>query len=64
MGWIDASSRAADLARFYRALGRLEAVVGGKRRLSDCDGRMQWPVRGVYFFFEAGECRSHSRRGD
>ena len=63
MGSIEAGSRATDLARFYRALGRLEAAVGGKRRLSDCDGRMQWPVRGVYFFFETGECRSHSGTG-
>ena len=31
MGSIEASSRAADLARFYRALGRLEAAVGAKR---------------------------------
>ncbi len=63
MGSTVDSLRAADLPRFYRALGRLEAAVGGKRRLSDCNGRMQWPVRGVYFFFETGECRSHSGTG-
>ena len=63
MGPIEAGSRVDDLARFYRALGRLEAAVGGKRRLSDCNGRMQWPFRGVYFFFEAGECRSYSGTG-
>ena len=63
MGSAEASSRVADLARFYRALGRLEDSVGGKRRLSDCDGRMAWPVRGVYFFFETGERRSHSDTG-
>ena len=53
-------TRTHDLARFYRALGRLETAVGGKRKLSDCDGRMQWPSRGVYFFFETGESRANS----
>ncbi len=63
MGPTGADSRVDDFARFYQALGRLEAAIGGKRRLSDCDGRMRWPVRGVYFFFEAAECRSHSGTG-
>ena len=58
-----ANSRADDLARFYRALGRLEAAIGGKRRLSGCDGMMQWPARGVYLFFEGGESRTHSGEG-
>ncbi|MDE2789529.1 MAG: hypothetical protein OXI81_03795 [Paracoccaceae bacterium] len=40
MGSTEVSSRAADLVRFYRALGRLEAAVGGKRRLLDGDGRI------------------------
>ena len=57
------NSRVDELTRFYRTLDHLEAAVGGKRRLSDCDGRMQWPARGVYFFFEAGERRSHSGPG-
>ena len=40
MGSAEASSRAADLARFYRALGRLEVAVGGKPRglLHGADG--------------------------
>ena len=58
-----ADSRVDDLARFYRALERLEPAVGGMRSLSGCDGSMQWPVRGVYFFFETGEGRSHSGSG-
>lgn len=57
------ASRVDDLLRFYQALGRLEKAVGGKRRLSTSDGRMYWPARGVYFFFETGECRSHSGTG-
>ena len=55
--------RVADTARFYRLLERLEARVGGVRRLSECNGRMDWPRRGVYFFFEAGEPRSGSGEG-
>ncbi len=31
--------------------------MGGRRRLGDCHGRMPWPERGVYFFFEPGENR-------
>ena len=56
-------SRADNLARFYRALGRLEAAAGGMRRLTNYDGRLQWPIRGVYFFFETSESRTHSGTG-
>lgn len=56
-------SRADALARFHRALARLERAVGGKRTLSACDATMQWPARGVYFFFEAGESLAHSGNG-
>ena len=31
--------------------------------LSECDGRMGWPARGVYFFQEAGEMRSDTGTG-
>ena len=55
--------RTNHLARFYSALERLESDVGGKRRLSHCDGRMDWPKRGVYFFFENGELRNSSGDG-
>jgi hypothetical protein len=47
-----------DLDSFYELLTRLEDRIGGRRRLSDSHGRMQWPERGVYFFFETGELRS------
>ena len=56
-------SRTEDLVRFYNALKRLEFGVGGKRRLLHCDGRMDWPERGVYFFFGNGEARSGSGNG-
>jgi hypothetical protein len=56
-------SRFDDLVRFYDLLGRLERKLGGRRRLADCNGRMGWPARGVYFFFEDGEERRESGHG-
>jgi hypothetical protein len=52
-----------DLMRFYQTLSRLEESLGGKRTLQDCHGRLQWPRRGIYFFFEGGERRSDSGEG-
>ena len=52
------NARNADLDRFYELLAELEVRCGGKRRLAECDGRMRWPERGVYFFFEDGELRA------
>ena len=46
-----------DLSRFYGLLGDLENKLSGKRILSECNGKMAWPKRGVYFFFENGELR-------
>ena len=45
-----------DLMRFYDILGKLQDRIG-QRMLKDCHGRLSWPRRGVYFFFEAGEFR-------
>jgi hypothetical protein len=56
-------NRRDDLIRFYEILATLEKRVGGKRRLAECDGRMKWPERGVYFFFEPSETRSDSGGG-
>ena len=58
------ANRVADTARFYALLAQIEQEVGGRRRLAACDGRMGWPERGVYFFFEPGEHRSLSGEGD
>ena len=58
-----AAKRIADTVRFYDLLGQLEDALGGTRTLAGCDGRMDWPRRGVYFFFEPGETRSGSGRG-
>ena len=55
--------RLADLKRFHDLLDRLAERIGGRRRLVHCEGRMGWPDRGVYFFFEDGETRSDSGGG-
>lgn len=53
-------NRRKTLDRFYQLLTRLEENVGGKQRLGDCDGYMDWPDRGVYFFFATDEQRTDS----
>lgn len=53
-------NRIADIERFYSALRTLQARQG-IRKLSDCHGRMSWPNRGVYFFFEEGEFRENGQ---
>jgi hypothetical protein len=55
--------RQADLGRLYAILESLKKGIGGKRSLADCDGRMVWPTRGVYFLFEPGESRSDTGMG-
>ena len=57
------TTRIVDGQRFYDLLDRLEEKVGGKRVLLECNGRMDWPQRGVYFFFEEGEFRATSGSG-
>ncbi|MCC6147512.1 MAG: hypothetical protein IT308_08095 [Anaerolineaceae bacterium] len=52
-----------DLTEFYELLANLESNLGGKRTLENCDGRMNWPQRGIYFFFETGENRDQSSVG-
>lgn len=52
--------RREDLDRLYGLFDELAARVGGPRRLVDCHGRMDWPNRGVYFFFAPGETRESS----
>jgi hypothetical protein len=45
------------LEKFYAELTRLEGGLGGKQELASANGRMNWPSRGVYYFFEPKECR-------
>ncbi len=53
----------ADTVRFYALLDRLRNRVGGARTLADCRRNMNWPTRGIYFFFEKGETRTGSGNG-
>lgn len=55
--------RVRDVERFYGLLQELEARTGRFPLLGECHGRMAWPARGVYFFFENGEGRSSSGSG-
>lgn len=50
-------SRQRFLDRFYDLLYELDERVGGMQKLSDCDGYMAWPERGIYFFFAPDEYR-------
>ncbi len=60
--WLrGASEMRDDLDRMYELLAELEAGVGGKRILGECESYMRWPSRGVYFFFEPGEVRTDGR---
>lgn len=47
--------RQHDITAFYDLLDDLAARMGCARKLGECSGRMNWPERGVYFFFEPGE---------
>lgn len=51
------------LVRFYSALSVLREKIGGARQLSACNGKLHWPQKGIYFFFEQGEYRSHTGDG-
>jgi hypothetical protein len=51
-------ARQDDLDHFYAGLDGLERRVGGRRKLKNCTGYMDWPDRGVYFFLEPGETRT------
>jgi hypothetical protein len=52
--------RTGDLDRLYTLLARCDAELGGPRTLANCDGYMDWPDRGVYFFFAPAEPRTDS----
>jgi hypothetical protein len=59
------NNRLDHLKGFYELLAILEKKVGGKRHLAECHGKMRWSKRGgVYFFFDQGEPRLESGKGD
>jgi hypothetical protein len=51
---------ASHLNEFYSILDEAKRRQGGPLSLSQCNGAMNWPDRGVYFFFEPGENRADS----
>lgn len=57
------NERQHHLDRFYELLAGLEQNLGGTRELTHCSGRMDWPRRGIYFFYEPGEQRSDAEPG-
>lgn len=52
-------NRQHDINQFYHLLTCLEQKNYQKRLLATCTGKMNWPKRGVYFFFEPGEVRNN-----
>ena len=49
-----------DLDEFYSLIECLKTQHGGYKYLSNCSGGMDWPEKGVYFFFEPDEMRNGS----
>lgn len=61
-------SRLEDIQKFYNLMQILEEKLRnqkdrGERILSQCEGNMGWPERGICFFFEPGEERTTSGDG-
>lgn len=50
-----------DVEEFYHLLNQLSLKLGGAKYLSQCNGRMPFPTRGVYFFFERDEKRTDNQ---
>ena len=57
------AKRHAHLEQFYEIMEALETKLGGKKSLVNCTGGMDWPERGVYFFFQNSEHRKDSGHG-
>lgn len=51
------------IKKLYEVLDQLAERCDGTRTLNGCHGRLNWPRRGVYFFFEEGEVRRESGNG-
>jgi hypothetical protein len=59
----DCDNRRRDVQRFYAVLADLEHRLGGTRTLATANGRLGWPQRGIYLFFEPGQVRRTSGSG-
>ena len=55
---MDASTRQNLLVQLYDLLNSLE-----RRTLDECSGRLSWPNRGVYFFFDPSQSRQDTGIG-
>ena len=58
----DSGNRLANFEQFYELLDALRAKTG-LHRLKDCNGRMNWPPRGIYFFLDERDRRTDSGDG-
>src|SRR4051794_27988684 len=56
-------SRLDDIRKFYDLMDILRERLGGDLTLGQCHGRMKWPKRGVYVFFDKSQNRSDSGKG-
>jgi len=50
-------NRFSDVETFYQQMASLTETLGGFRYLRNCNGKMKWPGRGLYFFFDEGGSR-------
>jgi hypothetical protein len=57
------AKRLEHIVKFYSLLDAHRRNIGGARTLANCSGRMAWPKRGIYFFYEMGENRTDTGRG-
>lgn len=59
--WLKASAHERNkpywVNQFYNLLSRLRDGLGGLPEFTSCHGKMPWPKRGLYFFFEPNEIR-------
>ncbi|EMR74531.1 hypothetical protein MBGDF03_01182, partial [Thermoplasmatales archaeon SCGC AB-540-F20] len=49
----------SDVDEFYSIINQLKEKTKGMRLLSHCDGKMNWPKKGIYFFFENNELKNN-----
>ena len=53
--YVERATHLNDIRRLYDLLFYLSDSTGGVRRICDCNGKMYWPQRGVYFVVDFGE---------
>lgn len=53
--YMQRASHVEDVEDVYRCISQLAEKTGGIRFLNECNGRMYWPKRGVYFFVDFQE---------